>query len=370
MKQTRLNLGSFHRHHGDDNKPKTHTSNTAKQHLQEKPSTSKQNNKASPEDHRRRQEEEDCNLNPNRKQSVITKVKEKAMKWRQTLAKKKHLLEENEDHQETEIDNQGNQKQEEDDPSPSRAPALGDDIKNPRPIRSSTNVHRRKQFPNHPRQINTKFHHEMKGKSSSLEEEEIVKTPNPSPIENHKEFNDISHTKTLAEAVTEKLAPVYNGASYELPTKNRTLSSLQELSLSKPLTVTPSTSEDDSNVVDDDVAFGVYEENTGVSVKVEPEEDERVLWEVIRKAILSPTMDTGDKGVMEKVKEVVTSLLQEDEEEEEEREDEKEKEKEEQHKQQTNITMQNTRTLSPLIPISTNAYEGEEESQERILQTN
>ncbi|XP_054814003.1 uncharacterized protein LOC129314551 isoform X2 [Prosopis cineraria] len=82
----------------------------------------------------------------------------------------------------------------------------------------------------------------------------------------------------------------------------------------------------------------------GVSVKeylmnkLEPGEDDRALSQVISEA-MSPKRNPEDKGVMEKVRDAVTSLLRNDE--------------PSQHAVQTPVTQ-----TSAEIPVSTNAYEG------------
>ncbi|KMT05192.1 hypothetical protein BVRB_7g173400 isoform A [Beta vulgaris subsp. vulgaris] len=136
---------------------------------------------------------------------------------------------------------------------------------------------------------------------------------------------------TMTEAVSQKLAPAYttvSEATYKLTSKLPKLST----------TNLPCTQQE-------------HKWNKGVSVKeffknkLEPGEDEKALSQVITE-VISPRRSPNEKGVVEKVKAAVTMLLQTEE-------------------PSSPSLMENSQ-----IPVSTNAYEVEEDHQGRILQAN
>ncbi|CAN0910788.1 hypothetical protein LINGRAHAP2_LOCUS26482 [Linum grandiflorum] len=106
----------------------------------------------------------------------------------------------------------------------------------------------------------------------------------------------------------------------------------------------------------------------GVSVKeyimnkLEPGEDAKALSRVISQA-MSPRKAPGDAGVVEKVKEVVSSLWQEDSE-------SASSDSASQSASQSSYHPMYSTPSSPHIPVSTNSTEVEEENQGRILQAN
>ncbi|XP_023524565.1 nucleolar and coiled-body phosphoprotein 1 [Cucurbita pepo subsp. pepo] len=141
-----------------------------------------------------------------------------------------------------------------------------------------------------------------------------------------------SPSKTLTEAVTEKLAPVYStvtDATHALASKIQSLTfsaPLNPLANSSPATpkdaFSPATQKRSSSPMDQQASrLGKGTEqiwDKGDSVKeylmqkFEPGEDERALSEVLFDA-LSPGKLPGDVGVVEKMREAVSSMLQADE---------------------------------------------------------
>lgn len=144
--------------------------------------------------------------------------------------------------------------------------------------------------------------------------------------------------KTISETVSKKLAPAYatiSDATHAITSK------IQEISTSM--------------LTDDSGGINTRNWDKGVSVKeyiknkLEPGEDDKALSQVISDAI-SPKKNPDDKGVMEKVKDAVTSMLQSEEEE-------------------TASSLKNS-SSAELIPLSTSAHEVTVESQGKVLQAN
>ncbi|KAJ7947610.1 low-temperature-induced 65 kDa protein [Quillaja saponaria] len=171
-----------------------------------------------------------------------------------------------------------------------------------------------------------------------------------------------SPNKTITETVTEKLAPAYTTVS---DATHAFASKLHSFTISNPASEQPSSAPPAQQPFSAPAApqGGKHANSTlqiwdkGVSVKeylinkFEPGEDEKALSQVISEA-MSPRRTPGDAGVMEKVKEAVTSLLQNGE-------------------SSRNTASHSATHTSPQIPVSTNAHEVvEEENHGRILQAN
>ncbi|GAB2214753.1 hypothetical protein Droror1_Dr00019116 [Drosera rotundifolia] len=144
--------------------------------------------------------------------------------------------------------------------------------------------------------------------------------------------------KTISETVSKKLAPAYatiSDATHAITSK------IQEMSTSM--------------LTDDSGGINTRNWDKGVSVKeyiknkLEPGEDDKALSQVISDAI-SPKKNPDDKGVIEKVKDAVTSMLQSEEEE-------------------TASSLKNS-SSAELIPLSTSAQEVTVESQGKVLEAN
>ncbi|GAB2274404.1 hypothetical protein Dimus_009170 [Dionaea muscipula] len=148
--------------------------------------------------------------------------------------------------------------------------------------------------------------------------------------------------KTITESMSEKLGPAYitiSGAAHAITSK------IQGLSFS---TTTEDSTSGNGGVGDRNWDKGVSVKEY-IRNKFEPGEDEKALSQVISDA-MSPKKNPGDKGVMEKVREAVTSLIQSSDE------------------PPTNSLK--TSNSSNHIPLSINAHEATEENQGRVLQAN
>ncbi|KAL9255927.1 Pentatricopeptide repeat-containing protein, partial [Drosera capensis] len=132
--------------------------------------------------------------------------------------------------------------------------------------------------------------------------------------------------KTITETVSEKFAPAYATVS---DATHAITSKIQEMS--------------NSMLTDDSGGINTRNWDKGVSVKeyiknkLEPGENDKALSQVISDAI-SPKKNPDDKGVMEKVKDAVTSMLQSEEEE-------------------TAASSLKNSSSAELIPLSTSAHE-------------
>ncbi|GFZ01435.1 hypothetical protein Acr_15g0000440 [Actinidia rufa] len=291
------------------------------------------------------------NYGHNNKKSVLTKVKEKAKKMRQSLSKKKH------GHEDTESPPWGvtlDDDEEDEDPEYLGAP-MYESEKAPEACKETARQH--------PRAIPV------------VSEKHVLPNSIKHDVEQEKQ-KPLSPSKTITETVTEKLGPAYTAvsdATHAIASKIAGLTiaggdsgnfagstDTAGVHSASPLTVVTDTADCDVSGMH---KLGRGSEprgqtwDKGVSVKeylmtkLEPGEDERVLSQVITEAI-SPKRTPGDVGVVEKVKEAVTSLL-----------------RNEEPSQSTTTTATNLST-SP-IPISTIPQQGiEEENHGRILQEN
>ncbi|XP_059626572.1 uncharacterized protein LOC132269405 [Cornus florida] len=191
-------------------------------------------------------------------------------------------------------------------------------------------------------------------------EEEKEKPPTPkNNIPGPKNKTPGPNNKTISETVSEKLAPAYAAVSDATQTIT---SKIAGLTIANPKA--PETKEDAASGTQKSGRALETKEHTsgghqtwdkGVSVKeylmnkLEPGEDERALSQVITEAI-SPKKTSSNAGVVEKVREAMTSLL---------------------HSGEYTQSPIKTATSSSPIPVSTNACEVvEEENQGRILQAN
>ncbi|KAJ7980815.1 Low-temperature-induced protein [Quillaja saponaria] len=171
--------------------------------------------------------------------------------------------------------------------------------------------------------------------------------------------------KTITETVTEKLAPAYATVS---DATHAIASKIQSLTISNPAAEQPSSvpAAQQPSLAPAAPQSGMHANSSdkmwdkgdkGVSIKEyvmnesEPGEDERAPSQVISEAI-STRRTPGDAGVVEKVREAVTSLLRIDE-------------------PSRNTATHSATSTSSQIPVSTSANEiVEEENHGRILQAN
>ncbi|XP_026412881.1 uncharacterized protein LOC113308633 isoform X2 [Papaver somniferum] len=179
----------------------------------------------------------------------------------------------------------------------------------------------------------------------------MTTTPPPPPpdnpaitiqVEKEPQGKKESPSKTITETVTEKFGPAYakvSEATQSLASKIQN-AAMPESSASSTLPITSSR---------DEIRSGEKRWDKGVSVrqyfisKLEPGDEEKALSEVISDA-MSPKTITGDTGVVEKVREAVSSMLG---------------------------IEQASPTLHERIPVSTNPQEVfVEEKHERRLQAN
>ncbi|KAL5750310.1 hypothetical protein ACOSP7_024913 [Xanthoceras sorbifolium] len=279
------------------------------------------------------------------KKSVLTKVKEKAKKFRHSLSKKKHsggdegnttpswgvTLEDDED--------------EEEDAEYLGAPMYESELA-PEGYKENARQHPR-AFP----VISER--HVLTSSVNNDEKPDIGQEENEKPSVEKENEKPPSPLKTLTETVTEKLAPAYATVS------DATLaiaSKIQSLTVSSPT----SASETDKKTVGEtgqkDTSPTTQIWDKGVSVKeyilnkFEPGEDEKALSQVITDA-MSPRRSPREGTMVEKVKEVVTSLIWSEE--------------------PSQSSIAHSTTITSHIPISTNAYDVvEEETHGRILQAN
>ncbi|GMY10928.1 low-temperature-induced 65 kDa protein [Fagus crenata] len=316
------------------------------------------------------------------KKSVLTKVKEKAKRLRYTLSKKKY----SEDGNTTPswgVSLDDDEEGEEEDAEYLGAPMYESELA-PEGYRE----HARQ----HPREIPV------------ISEKHVLASSVNCNAEQEQEM-DASPNKTITETVAEKLAPAYfavSDATYAIASKVQCLTvstpsasqttsreaapqalSSQTVPQTYSATSAPQTYSATlapqthlAPVVTEigkHANAGEHKWDKGVSVKeylmnkLEPGEDERALSQVISEAI-SPRRTPGDIGVVEKVREAVTSLLWH----------------EESPKYTSASSAKSTTSNLPIstnahsakhsashIPISTNANEvGEEENHGRILQAN
>ncbi|KAK4851293.1 hypothetical protein QYF36_013902 [Acer negundo] len=287
--------------------------------------------------------EEDHSHHP--KKSVLTKVKEKAKKLRQSLSKKKQS-------------DEGNTTPSwcvtlEDEDGEEDAEYLGAPMYESELAPEGYKEHARQ----HPRAIPViSEKHVFTSSASGGQENEkpgIAQEENEKPNVGQGDEKPPSPHKTLTETVTEKLAPAYatvSDATYAIASK------IQSLTVSSPAAVSGT---------DKKLFVKTGQKNTsptaqiwdkGVSVKeyvlhkFEPGEDEKALSQVIAD-VMSPRISPRDGTVVKKVKEAVTNLIWKEE--------------------PSQSSAAQPAAISPHIPISSNAYDvAEEETLERILQAN
>ncbi|XP_075633643.1 uncharacterized protein LOC142606129 [Castanea sativa] len=371
-----MSLDRMHRY-GDN--PKSPTSPTFEQLL--RGDGSKWSPNSSSTAFGRDHDPEEDHAHPQKK-SVLTKVKEKAKKLRNTLSNKKRNSEDDnttpswgvslDDYEEEE-----EEEEEEEDAEYLGAPMYESELA-PETYRETARQH--------PRAIPVISEKHVPSSSVNCNaEQEKEKTTSPN--------------KTITETVTERLAPAYaavSDATYALASKVQGLTvstpaasqtTSREAIAPQPLSgqTVPQTYSGTSVPQTYSSSFapeiGTHANTSeqiwdkGVSVKeylmhkLEPGEDERALSQVISEAISPRSRRTpGDIGVVEKVREAVTSLLR--------------------HEESSKYTAVNSaKSTTSHLPISTNAHlaknsashtpistnvheVGEEENHGRILQAN
>ncbi|KAB1225901.1 hypothetical protein CJ030_MR1G006386 [Morella rubra] len=234
------------------------------------------------------------------KKSVLTKVKEKAKKLRHSLSKKKH----NEDGSTTpswgvSLDDE---EDEEEDAEYLGAPMYESELA-PEEYKETARQH--------PREVHM------------VSEKDFLESSVDRGADQDQKEKPSSPNKTITETVAEKLGPAYAAVS---DATQAIASKLQGLTVSVPAapriisgkanaaTDSPQTHSAPAAPQSGSVSAGEQTWDKGVSVKeylmhkLEPGEDERALSEVISEA-MSPRRTPGDIGVVEKVREAVTSLL-------------------------------------------------------------
>lgn len=280
------------------------------------------------------------------KKSVLAKVRDKAKKWRQTLAKKKHGHEMEEgtkpswvatlgDDDAENIKNKENAESEED-PEYLGAPMYETELA---PQRYKETARQ------HPRGV------------TAIYDEHVLASGVDCDGAQAQEYNEQHHcpNKTITHTITAKLAPAYKTVTEATHTMT---SKIQNLTIESPVMAA-----EQAVAPQHGVSGGGNEQmwGSGASVKkyliqkLEPGEDDRALSQVITEAI-SPRRVPGELGMMEKVKEAISSLLR----------------AEEPSAAAANSSSHIGMFTSPSdIPISTNAREVfNAESQGRILQAN
>uniref|UniRef100_A0A5B6Z5G5 Putative low-temperature-induced protein n=1 Tax=Davidia involucrata TaxID=16924 RepID=A0A5B6Z5G5_DAVIN len=249
------------------------------------------------------QEEEHGHHN---KKSVLTKVKERAKKLRHSLSKKKHGHDDN--------------------VSPSWGVSLEDDEDDDEdpeylgaPMYESEKAPEgyRERARQHPRAIPV------------VSEKHVLLSSVKNEAEHENCDKSAISSKTITETVSEKLAPAYAAVSDATQT---IASKIAGLTVATP--AAPDTGDQQT-----------WDKGVSVKHKLEPGDNERALSRVI-----SPKKTSADLGVVEKVKEAVTSLLR---------------------NEDSSQSTTRTTNSSSHIPISTNSHQVvEEENHGRILQAN
>lgn len=239
--------------------------------------------------------------------SVLAKVKEKAKKWRHNLVNKKNKhghdhsthtssnpstpawgvsLEDDDDDDNYVVDD------DDQDPEYFGAP-MYESEQAPEGLKETVSQHPRT---NTPHMVSDK--HVMS--TTQITITSTTPPPHPPPKEQEEEIPDA--TKTITESVTEKLAPAYAKVS---EATQLITSTFQNATI--PTFLPPMKSDEISST-------GDHQWDKGVSVKeylmqkLEPGDEEKALSEVISDAI-SPKTITGDTGVVEKVREAVSTML-------------------------------------------------------------
>ncbi|KAF3454660.1 hypothetical protein FNV43_RR05108 [Rhamnella rubrinervis] len=329
----------------------------------------------------------------NHKKSVLTKVKEKAKKLRHTLSGKKRHNEDGTTTPTWGVTLEDDDEQEEvEDAEYLGAPMYESELA-PEGYKENARQHPRAVPVISEKHV---LPSSMKQGSEFSDNETQLSPNNPAGALTMATKSTTSPTKTITETVTEKLAPAYatvSDATHAIASKIQDLavSATSAVSNSQPnssptapqvfapsrnnLAPVPAASHSlsapsapqtmpglapaqagkhvgsvDKQVWDKGVSVKEYLMN-----KFEPGEDERALSQVISEA-MSPKKTAGDVGVVEKMKEAVSSLLR--------------------HEEPSSKSAHFTRstTLPPPathIPISTNVHEVvEEENHGRILQAN
>ncbi|KAK4254929.1 hypothetical protein QN277_008001 [Acacia crassicarpa] len=281
-------------------------------------------------------------------ESVLAKVKEKAKKLRHTLSKKKHddnvipyPVEDDDVDQDTEY---------------LGAPMYESELA---PEQYKEKARQR------PRANAMSEKHVQPSFVKSRVQGDKEASPSPSKSNKIAAHNSAGPSKTTPDsALTHSVPSKFSGLSVEPPERASSSAPTTSRKVSSPKTPKAKTASktlhDASNMPPHALSapatpYGYRDQiwDKGISVKeylmnkFEPGEDDRALSQVISEAI-SPRKPPGDKGVVEKFRDAVTSLLRNDE-------------------PSQSLVAQ----TSPEIPVSTNAYEvGQEEAHGRILQAN
>ncbi|KAI9081844.1 hypothetical protein K1719_036106 [Acacia pycnantha] len=286
-------------------------------------------------------------------ESVLTKVKEKAKKLRHTLSKKKH------------------------DDNAIPFPLVDDDVDQDTeylgaPMYESELAPEqyKEKARQRPRANAMSEKHGQPSCVKSRVEGDKEASPSPSKSKKIAAHNAAGQSETTPDStVTQSFPSKFSGLSVEPPERASSSAPTTPRKVSSPKTPKAKTASkafhDASNMpphassapaTPQGSAPNGYRDqiwDKGISVKeylmnkFEPGEDDRALSQVISEAI-SPRKAPRDKGVVEKFRDAVTSLLRNDE------------------PSQSLVTQ-----TSPEIPVSTNAYEvGQEEAHGRILQAN
>ncbi|XP_038706358.1 putative pentatricopeptide repeat-containing protein At3g15130 [Tripterygium wilfordii] len=313
------------------------------------------------------------------KKSVLAKVKERAKKWRHSLSKKKHGDEDNttpswgvslDDEEDDEEDDEG-------DPEYLGAPMyeseLASDVyketarQHPRADPVIPEKHVLSNSVNPGTDSNLKHSSPLKTIPETVANEK-QSTPNKTTAETVTNDKPSSPTKTIAETLSEKLAPAYatiSGATHAITNRIQGLSVSASPPAAKPTLAAsaPATTEHVSSAGEEIWDKGVSMKEY-IMHKFEPGEDERALSQVISEA-MSPKKTPGSPGVVDMVREAVSSLLRNE-------ESPQSTAVQSATNAATNVPIPATTNSFQNIPISTNAHHQvvEEENLERLLQTN
>uniref|UniRef100_A0A7N0UK77 Uncharacterized protein n=1 Tax=Kalanchoe fedtschenkoi TaxID=63787 RepID=A0A7N0UK77_KALFE len=249
---------------------------------------------------------------PLHKKSILAKVKERAKRWRQNLGKKKQSQDGNA------TPSWGvslDEYEEEDDGGPDGDPEyLGAPMYESEMAPEGLKETARQ----HPRAVPV-ISEKHTLPSSAVEDANIQEKLNPpnSPKQKASDNGQVtSPSKTLTESVTEKLQPAYDSVTEKLAPAYATLSEtthniaakIQGLTVSTPSEEPGLTEQTDQKNYDKGVSVKEY-----LYQKFEPGEDEKALSKAITEAI-SPKKSPDGKGVVDKVREAVSSLLRAEEE--------------------------------------------------------
>ncbi|XP_028775708.1 low-temperature-induced 65 kDa protein-like [Neltuma alba] len=275
------------------------------------------------------------------KKSVLTKVKEKAKKLRHSLSKKKH------------DDNViPSPVEDEDDDDTEYLGAPSNVISSSSERSKHWDAHEDHSH-HHKKSVLTKVKEKAKKLRHSLSKKKHDDNVIPSPVEDE----DDDDTEYLGAPTTPSAPTTSRKVSSAVSSPKTPRSKAASKASYDPSTPRHASSAPVTPQASARNGYSDHIWDKGVSVKeylmnkFEPGEDDRALSEVISEA-MSPKTAPEDKGVMEKFRDAVTSLLRNDE--------------PSQSTAQTPVTQ-----TSSEIPVSTNAYEvGQEEDHGRILQAN